>query len=259
MCDIREEPGKAYQQELKEQGLEVNFTQADVTDWASLTAAFKSTITYSHTQSLDIVVAVAGLFGAPFILPYEEPASLDNDPTEPPTTGPVIDVNIKGVYYTCKLAQHYFGLKGTHNASPTPRKSLIVMGSLAGYFEFPQVVDYPLSKWAVRGLFRAIRPVMEDQGYRMNLIAPWIMDTPMSADFVALFRSQDIPVGNPQDVVDAAVRCATDDSIVGRSLGVGVKETFDLCDDAEGGYSTAIIKEYLDTEAKKFIEFFHLR
>ena len=259
----------------------MNFVQTDVTDWSSLTNAFKSAINYSNTNSIDCVVAVAGLFGAPFDLPNEEPASLNKDPPQPPTAGAVFDVNVKGVYYTAKLAQHYFGLKSTSGDQLEGRKSFIVMGSLAGYMEFPQVADYPTSKWAVRGLFRAIRAPMERQGYRVNLIAPWIMDTPMSKDFCDLFRSQDIPVGNPNDVVTAVLRCATDDSISGkyfltnprcicqatpllmhvssgRALAVGAAETFDLQDDPEGGNSSPVVKEYLATEGKKFVEFFHL-
>ncbi len=193
----------------------MNFVQTDVTNWTSLVAAFKSAINYSHNSSIDVVVAVAGLFGAPFILPNEEPASLDGDPPPPPTAGPVFDVNIKGVYYTSKLAQHYFGLNPPRSPETKGKKSLIVMGSLLGYIEMPEVVDYPTSKWAVRGFFREARGPMERSGYRINLIAPWIMDTPMSKDFCEMFRSHDIAVGNPRDVVTAVIRCATDESISG--------------------------------------------
>ncbi|KAK4690317.1 hypothetical protein P7C71_g6446, partial [Lecanoromycetidae sp. Uapishka_2] len=125
IADIKETEGKEYQQKLKSEGLEVNFVQTDVTDWTSQVAAFKSAIKYSHNSSIDVVVAVAGLFGAPFILPNEEPASLDHDPPPPPTAGPVFDVNIKGVYYTSKLAQHYFSL----NPSESPERRALGVGA----------------------------------------------------------------------------------------------------------------------------------
>ena len=164
-----------------------------------------------------MVLQKAARFGAPFILPNEEPASLDRDPPPPPTAGPVFDVNIKSVYYTSKLAQHYFGLNPTRSPETKEKKSLIVMGSLLGYIEMPEVVDYPTSKWAVRGFFREMRGPMERSGYRINLIAPWIMDTPMSKEFCEMFRAHDIAVGNPRDVVTAVIRCATDESISGTS------------------------------------------
>lgn len=41
-------------------------------------------------------------------------------------------------------------------------------------------VDYTAPKWAVRGLLRSARSKMEYFGYGMNLIAPWVVDTPMS-------------------------------------------------------------------------------
>ena len=59
---------------------------------------------------------------------------------------------------------------------------------------------------------------MEDMGYRMNLIAPWIMDTPMSRDFAEMCRGKGIPVGRADDVASAVIRCAADDAICGKEI-----------------------------------------
>ena len=59
------------------------------------------------------------------------------------------------------------------------RRSLVLISSLAGCLELDGV-DYTASKWAVRGLSRSARPKREDLGYRMNLIALLVVDTPMS-------------------------------------------------------------------------------
>ena len=187
-----------------------------MTDWQSQVNAFKSAINFSSRKSLDVVVAAAGVVGQRFVAEDEEPPSLAKDPPPPQNASRAIDVNAKGVYFTSKLAQHYFALPpsaGT-NATPEYRKCLVVMSSLAGYLELYDAA-YTSSKWAVRGFFRSTRSKMEDLGYRMNLIAPWVMDTPMAKDLASLCREKGFPVGNTNDVTKAVIRCAADDTICG--------------------------------------------
>ncbi len=61
---------------------------------------------------------------------------------------------------------------------------------------------------------------MEDIGYRTNLIAPTVMDTPMSSSFAEMARMQGVAVGEVSNVVSAVVRCAADESV----NGVGVQD-----------------------------------
>ena len=63
---------------------------------------------------------------------------------------------------------------------------------------------------------------MEDLGYRTNLIAPWVMDTPMAKQLAELCRQQGFPVGDANDVAAIAVRCASDDSICGACEGTSM-------------------------------------
>ena len=163
-----------------------------------------------------MVVAAAGLLGSPFIIPTGDPPSLDNDPQEPPVVGPLMNVNFKGVYFTSRLAMHYFSLGTPSGPVSGNQESLIIFGSLASYIDFPPMADYLASKAAVRGFFRATRSAMAEKGIRMNMIAPDIMDTPMAAGFVEMYHSRGFSVGNPKDVVDAVVRCAVDESISGK-------------------------------------------
>ena len=122
----------------------VIFIRTDVTSWESQVTAFKSAIKFGGHDSVDVVCAVAGVPGAPFIMPNEEPASLEKDPPKPPMVEAVYDVNAKGVYFTSKLAQHYFGL--ANGAQQQFKKVLIMISSLAGYFEFNDA-EYCSSKW----------------------------------------------------------------------------------------------------------------
>lgn len=187
-------------------------------DWQSQINAFKTAIGFSSRKSVDIVVAAAGIAGRSFVAEDEEPPSLEKDPPLPRTVSPIFDVNAKGVYYTSKLAQHYFALPPS---SPTNtalgfRKCLVVISSLAGYLEIS--ADYTATKWAVRGLFRSTRSKMEDLGHRINLVAPWVMDTPMAENLADLCRKRGFPVGDAHDVAKAVLRCAADDSISGKKV-----------------------------------------
>ena len=216
VADINEVQGRTFVEEVNRSGSRLNFVATDVTDWNSQVQAFKSAIRFSGHDRIDIVVAAAGLGGAHFVSSQEKPPSLDEDPPLPPLAGPTIDVNAKGVFFTSKLAQHYFALPAlSQDGNPTSlRKCLILISSLAGYLEL-NAADYTASKWAVRGLFRSIRSKMEDLGFRTNLIAPWVMDTPMSKPLADACREHDIAVGNAEDVARAVIRCAADDSICG--------------------------------------------
>lgn len=215
-ADINEQQGKAFVQELSEKGLHINFAHTDVTDWTSQIHAFKSAITFGQRNRIDVVVAGAGVSGTWFV-PDKETPSLDKDPPMPLASDRAIDVNAKGVYYTCKLAQYYFSLPVASEdiESSSYRKSLVVISSLAGYLELNNS-DYTASKWAVRGLFRAERSRMEDNGHRINLIAPWVMDTPMAKGLADICRNKGFAVGDANHVADAVVRCAADESICGR-------------------------------------------
>ena len=78
-------------------------------------------------------------------MPDEEAASLDKDPPKPAFVDAVYAVNAKGLYFTSKLAQHYFGLKGQEQPQ-LGSKALIMFSSLGAYFEFNNA-EYVSSKY----------------------------------------------------------------------------------------------------------------
>jgi 5'-hydroxyaverantin dehydrogenase len=215
-ADINEQQGKDFTQEAGQKGLHINFVITDVSDWTSQVNAFKSAIAFGKRNSIDIVIAAAGVSGSVHQSKGGEPPFLDKDPPEPVRSVSAFDVNAKGVYFTCNLANHYFALPSGCSKPPSHSysKLLVVFSSLAGYLELNNV-DYTASKWAVRGMFRALRSMMEDQGYRINLIAPWVMETPMSKGLAEICREKGFPVGDAKNVADAVIRCAADDSING--------------------------------------------
>ncbi|MCJ1251589.1 hypothetical protein MMC30_008824 [Trapelia coarctata] len=228
IADINEDLGKAYEAELKSQGLNINFTPTDVTSWPSHTTAFKSAIAYNPTTSkIDIVIASAGLWGTPFLHPTDAPASLSKDPPHRPHNRQPHRADLHRQASPILLQPPLPNPTGLEIPDPHRLER--------GYLEIPLAATYNASKWGVRGFFRTIRAPLAARGVRVDLIAPWLMDTPMSRPHSAAFQAVGMPVGEPAVVVKAVMRCAVDEEIVGRAFVVGPGVTMDLGDDEEGG------------------------
>ena len=126
--------------------------------------------------------------------------------------------------------------------------------------------SYTASKFGVRGMFHSIRPMFADCGMQVNLIAPWIMDTPLAVDWLKMFDAVGAPLGNTQDVINAAMRFADDPKVngqcapylplvyklvlrtyVGRAFACGPKLILDLGDDIEGEDAGKAMHGYYET------------
>lgn len=223
----------------------VNYAWCDVTDWDSQIAAFKSAITFSPSQTLDIVATFAGTAFAPYnevdhVLAAGEP-NLTIDPKRPDIRN--IEINLTGVYYSSWLALYYFRLKpqpqetvgegvdaipngipnGTDStvASEVTTKSLILVASIGAYMDSPKASTYPASKFGVRGLFRSTRARTLDIGVRCNLLAPWFIDTPLIAPVKNALASRGIDMAKAlsfasiDSCVQAANLCAADPNLHG--------------------------------------------
>ncbi|OJD34124.1 nad dependent epimerase dehydratase family protein [Diplodia corticola] len=246
LVDISEEAGNKHAADLQSRGLKVQFAPADIRSWRAQVSAFKAAIQFHPAQRLDIVVAAAGNFSTTFIGRDEQPlTSLADDPPEPPTIA--WDTNAIGTGFTAKLSQLYFELppppttegeeekeQQEEEKSNNDPKSLILVASLAAYVDIPLMAAYTSSKYAVRGLFRSIRPLLAARGIRVNLLAPWAIPTPMTAEWMPLSRAVGAPEGRMEQAVGAALRCASDAGVVGRALAVGPHRVLDLGDDVEG-------------------------
>ncbi|OCK72998.1 NAD(P)-binding protein [Lepidopterella palustris CBS 459.81] len=247
LADINEKLGNEYTRKLQAKGLHVQFITTDVTSWTSQVAAFKAGIKFSPSHdTLDIVVASAGVAGDPFIAADEPPVTLENDPPAPNMVA--LKVNSIGLFYTAKLSQLYLKMPSSA-PSPDP-PCLILVVSLVAYLDFPAMASYTSSKYAARGLFRSIRPLFADRGIRVNAIAPWIVETPLVAELLKLFAAVGAPAGDPGQVVTAAMRFADDKTINGRAFAIGPKRILDLCDDVEGGDGGTVMQGFHQTELR---------
>ena len=162
IADINENAAKKIQQEFPETSAAV---KCDVTSWSDQLAAFKKALEISPSKRIDIVVANAGIGGNDSVAMND--ISKD-EPDEPKLA--TLDININGVFYTTKLALWYFEKQnaGEHKGDC----SLVLQASLAGYLDL-NAPQYAASKFAVRGLMRALRRQVGQNGIRVSLIAPW--------------------------------------------------------------------------------------
>lgn len=239
ISDVRSEAGEAAVRELTSRGLRVQFVQSDVISYSSQVELFKRAINFGEGK-IDVVVPNAGICAEQNlfdIIPTGAP-NLEDEPPEPGYS--TMDVNLKGVYYSCYLALHYFRL----NRDSSFATSLILIASLAGYVGFPSSATYSMSKFGVRGLFYGTRDraAAFNPPVRVNLVAPWFIPTAMTADEMFMASEAGVmmkAMGSAQldGVVQAVMHFSADETAHGRAAGIFPQGVHDLGDDLEGGFA----------------------
>ncbi|KAJ4334530.1 hypothetical protein N0V95_009141 [Ascochyta clinopodiicola] len=239
ISDIRSEVGEAAARKLTSKGLRVQFVQGDVTSYTSQAEMFRKAIAFGGGK-IDIVVPNAGICAEQNLfdmIPTGAP-DLNSEPPEPGYS--TMDVNLRGVYYSCYLALHYFRLPRDAYFAP----AIVLIASLAGYLGFPSSATYSMSKFGVRGLFYGIRDraATANPPVRVNLVAPWFVPTAMTAheDFVASEAGEMMKVMGPAQlagVVQAVTHFSADEKAHGRAAGIFPQGVHDLGDDLEGGFA----------------------
>jgi 5'-hydroxyaverantin dehydrogenase len=247
IADLQQDAGSAVAKGLSSQGFKVQFVQTDVTSYESQTIAFKSAVIFGGGK-LDLVVPGAGIIAEKNLLDMAaatEP-SIDTAPPEPSFSG--VEVNLKGVYYSCYLALYYFRLPAPADVLPF-KKAIILVASIAAYQGYPSSTTYSISKFGVRGILHGIRANAIQQKIRVNLVAPWFVHTPMvvdpsKPDAEALARMTHVWGFAPMEkVVDAIVRMGADEAIMGRAAIVMPEGSVDLDDDIWGAYGGPVMQE----------------
>ena len=134
-------------------------TQADVRDYASLKSALDDGV--AQLGRLDIVSANAGIFStAPTAELTEE------------EWGQMIDINLSGVWRTCKAAIPQLIEAGNGG-------SIIITSSGAGLKGFPNFAHYVSAKHGVVGLMRTLALELAPYSIRVNSLHPTNVNTDM--------------------------------------------------------------------------------
>ncbi|KAL9083516.1 MAG: hypothetical protein Q9165_008497 [Trypethelium subeluteriae] len=212
--------------------------RCDVREWSDQLSLFETAISVAPRKRVDIVIANAGLGGAndPMML---NQGTLWNsmsiviavslligktDPEETPQEPDlnIIDVNIRGVFYTTRLATHY--LKRFKRQDEETDRCLILKGSMAGYIDWPRSHQYPASKSAIRHLMKCMRHTSRDDGIRVNVVAPAFVDTGViPAAFKTKLTAAGMEFAEVEDAVSAVLRIACDPTIHGMLFQITLK------------------------------------
>jgi SDR family mycofactocin-dependent oxidoreductase len=135
-------------------------TKADVRDYDGLKAALDEGV--AQLGHVDIVSANAGIF-------------IFGEQTHLVTEGDwddVVDINLKGVWHTCKAVIPHLIEQGTGG-------SIIITSSTAGLKGYPNVAPYTASKHAVVGLMRTLAAELGPHRIRVNTVHPTGVATDM--------------------------------------------------------------------------------
>ncbi|MDO8383484.1 MAG: mycofactocin-coupled SDR family oxidoreductase [Microbacterium sp.] len=150
--------------------------KADVRDQSGLNAALEAGV--AELGRLDIVCANAGISTS--MAPAQDLSEeiwLD-----------MIDVNLNGVWRTCKAAIPHLKAAGGG--------SMILTSSDAGLFAFPNIAHYVSAKHGVVGLMRTLALELAPDMIRVNSVHPTVVDTPM-VNNEATFRLFRPDIENP--------------------------------------------------------------
>ncbi|GAB2962808.1 SDR family NAD(P)-dependent oxidoreductase [Nonomuraea fastidiosa] len=125
----------------------------------------------SRYGGLDIVVTCAGV---------QRYGTVEDTPEE--VWDEVLDINLKGVYLTCKAAMPQLRARGGG--------SIVVVSSVQAFASQAQVAAYTASKAALNGLVKAMALDHARDGVRVNAVCPGSVDTPMLRWAADLWRGE---------------------------------------------------------------------
>ena len=126
---------------------------------------------------------VAGL-GAPDVLVCAAGATRDTllGSSDPADYDEVLRVNFLGAVNACREAVRHM--------IPRRRGAIVLLSSVAAQRPGRGQSNYAASKGAVEAFARSIAVELAPRGIRVNVVAPGVIETPMSAELLALAREE---------------------------------------------------------------------
>lgn len=173
LSDI-DEPGLKKTLELVKTNQSVaEIIKTDVTKPAEVKKMIDHTV--QRYGRIDVVVANAGVVR---VGPIEDFPDADYDL--------LINVNLKGTYYTCKYAVPVLKIQRSG--------SIITLASVAAHIGQVNHANYCSTKAGILGFTRALALDLAPYGVRVNSVSPGATDTPMLvSDVTKQARERDVP------------------------------------------------------------------
>ncbi len=183
--------------EIKNLGVKVQAVKADVKSSQDIDYLFNQAL--ENFNSIDILVNNAGITRDTLLIRMKEE---DWDA--------VLDINLKGVYLTCKAAAKHMMKKR--------QGRIINISSVVGITGNPGQANYAASKAGIIGFSKSIAKELAPRGILVNVVAPGFIDTDMTSVLGEKVKDNilsQIPLGrygSPEDVAKLVTFLASDDN-----------------------------------------------
>ena len=195
----------ATAERLRQYNVPVHVLEGDVRDFAAVERLMQGVV--AAAGKLDILVNNAGIIRDRTV----RKMTLDD-------WHGVIETNLDGVFYCCKLAAEMLPAGGR----------IINVASIAGIVGFHGQANYAAAKAGVIALTKVLAKELARRGVTVNAVAPGVIQTPMiesiRPEVMAEYEKQ-IPVGRvgrPEEVAHAVLFLACEESgyVTGQTLPV---------------------------------------
>lgn len=183
--------------EIKNLGVKVLAVKADVKSSQDIDYLFNQAL--ENFNSIDILVNNAGITRDTLLIRMKEE---DWDTVQ--------DINLKGVYLTCKAAAKHMMKKR--------QGRIINISSVVGITGNPGQANYAASKAGIIGFSKSIAKELAPRGILVNVVAPGFIDTDMTSVLGEKVKDNilsQIPLGrygSPEDVAKLVTFLASDDN-----------------------------------------------
>jgi NAD(P)-dependent dehydrogenase (short-subunit alcohol dehydrogenase family) len=162
-CARRDEPGRALEHSLRDDGADVTFMRADVCDEDDV-VRFIGAIA-SRFGGLDIVVNCAGVTAS---------GRIEETPVE--TWRQTFEGNVTSTFLVCKHAVPH--LRASQHGA------VVNLGSTYGFIGVAGTGVYAATKAAVISLTRTLALELAADGVRVNALCPGAVSTPMNVEWL---------------------------------------------------------------------------